>query len=81
MDTDDKLSLIKKIVKKNAIDKFATAYQLNYQISQIKNKKKGLESKESDENLFGHPMLKEIYLQYESEKAAAHCFDFDDLIW
>jgi len=80
MDTDDKLSLIKKIVKKNAIDKFATAYQLNYQISNIKNKLKGLDSKEDDESIFGHKILKEIYLEYEAEKAAAHCFDFDDLI-
>ncbi|MFH1832166.1 MAG: UvrD-helicase domain-containing protein [bacterium] len=76
MDTDDKLSLLRKIIKTNALEKYSTPHQLNYQISNIKN---GLHADPND-NMFGHPIVKEIYLAYESEKAAAHCFDFDDLI-
>ncbi len=77
MDSDDRLSLIKKIVKQNAAQKYATPSQLSYQLSQIKN---ALYEKKDDDTVFGHPIIKEIYLAYESEKSAAKCFDFDDLI-
>ncbi|MFH1643850.1 MAG: 3'-5' exonuclease, partial [bacterium] len=29
---------------------------------------------------FTHPIVKEIYLEYEKEKKSSHCLDFDDLI-
>ncbi|MFH0898717.1 MAG: UvrD-helicase domain-containing protein [bacterium] len=77
MDTDDKINLIKKIIKKNALEKLATAHQLNYQLSQIKNK---LQQSTDNQTIFEHPIIKEIYLEYEAEKASCHCFDFDDLI-
>jgi len=76
LDADDQKALIKKILKKNHLEKQFGASEICYQISNFKNK---LEPDHNDE-LFSHKLLKEIFLSYESEKAAAHSFDFDDLI-
>ncbi len=76
MDSDDQQSLIKKIIKKNALSKHVSAAQVGYQISQHKNKK----VLSVEENVFTYPYLREIYFEYENEKNTAHCFDFDDLI-
>jgi DNA helicase II / ATP-dependent DNA helicase PcrA len=78
IDADDQLSLIKKIVKANAIEKYATPTQIKFQISNFKNKIEVDDNKKDDSDV--HPILKEIYLMYETEKSAARCLDFDDLI-
>lgn len=77
LDSDDQLDLIKKIIKKYALAKHITASQIVHQISNFKNKSYTPETKEE---LMFTPMLKEIYLEYESEKSRSHCLDFDDLI-
>jgi DNA helicase II / ATP-dependent DNA helicase PcrA len=78
MDSDDQFSLIKKIMKANGLEKFATASQICYQISNLKNSMCDGES--SCEALVKNSQLQEIYSAYEVSKTAAHNMDFDDLI-
>lgn len=75
MDADDQKSLLKKIVKQNNLEKFATPSQLTFQISSLKNS-----MHQETSSVDAHPILKEIYHAYEAEKVASRCFDFDDLI-
>ncbi len=72
LDADDQQSIIKNLIKKFNLEKQVNASQLGFQISSMKNS--------TDETSFTQPLLKEIFHAYEAEKAAAHAFDFDDLI-
>ncbi|MFH1461839.1 MAG: 3'-5' exonuclease [bacterium] len=74
LDGDDQKSLIKKIIKRFGLDKQFSVNELVYQISNLKNKLN------IDFEEFTSPIVKEVYLEYESEKAKSHSFDFDDLI-
>jgi|SaaInlLV_10m_DNA_2_1039722.scaffolds.fasta_scaffold00908_4 DNA helicase II / ATP-dependent DNA helicase PcrA len=74
MDDSDQKSLIKKILKKNFLEKQFTPSVVSHYISMSKNKM------ENSSEVFENPLLKEIFLTYESEKTAAHCLDFDDLL-
>lgn len=76
MDMDDQIDLIKKIINKNALTKKITANQATYQLSHYKN---NLLVRKMDD--FVNPLIKEIYQEYEAEKSAAHCLDFDDLLF
>lgn len=76
IDSDDQQSLIKKILKKHGLTKYVAASQVGYQISQYKNTC----FLDSPDPVFTAPYIKEVYLEYESEKTGAHCLDFDDLI-
>ena len=75
MDADDQRALVKKILKRHGLEKQITASQMSHLISQAKNKQ-GVDLDE----LFVQPVYKEIFHTYETEKAAAHCLDFDDLL-
>jgi len=75
IDADDQQSLIKKILKKNGLEKQFSASQIQYQISFLKNKL--LTNLEEE---FTQPIFKEIFFEYEREKASSHSLDFDDLI-
>lgn len=77
LDSDDQSQLLKKIIKRNALAKYVSPSQVCYTISNMKNKAFGPVT--ADET-WTNPVFKEIYLTYESEKAQAHAFDFDDLI-
>jgi DNA helicase II / ATP-dependent DNA helicase PcrA len=77
LDADDQKSLIKKIIKKNGLEKQLSAADVGYQISNLKNK---LLTPFDSEGSFTQPIIKEIYLAYETEKNATHNLDFDDLI-
>ncbi|MBU1008303.1 UvrD-helicase domain-containing protein [Candidatus Dependentiae bacterium] len=74
IDEDDQKTLLKKILKKNNLEKQVSITQLKYQISKAKNKL------EPDEELHCNPYFKELFLAYETEKASSHCLDFDDLL-
>ncbi len=74
MDGDDQKSLIKKTLKKFGLEKQFSVNEILYQISNLKNKLT------QDFEDFSIPIVKELYMEYESEKAKAHSFDFDDLI-
>lgn len=78
IDGDDQASLLKKILKANGMEKFATPTSLVFQISTIKNK---LFMGDTEDNPYGTNMIKEIYHAYEAEKHSAHAYDFDDLIF
>lgn len=75
IDEDDQKSIVKKIIKKNNLEKQFSAREVCYQISKVKN-----QIDRNKESIYRNPIFKEIFLAYESEKAAAHCFDFDDLL-
>ena len=75
IDSDDQQSLIKKILKKNGLEKQFSSAAIQHQISFIKNKTH-INSYEE----FTQPVIKEIYLEYESEKSRSCCLDFDDLL-
>lgn len=87
IDSDDQVELIRKIINKNALTKYISASQASYQISTYKNnllanqsdKAKQLGRTNQAENLIPQ-FIKDIYYEYETEKAASHCFDFDDLL-
>ncbi len=71
MDADDQLKLISSIVNRMHVGKKVSAKQIAYHISNIKNN--ALE-KHND------PLVRKVFEQYEAEKKASHCFDFDDLL-
>lgn len=74
LDSDDQKSLVKKIIKTYGLEKQFTTSELIYQISNLKNTiNPNMES-------FIPPIIKEIYMEYESQKSVSHCFDFDDLM-
>lgn len=75
IDSDDQVEMIRKIITKNALTKFVTASQACYQLSTHKN---NLLTKQAEDLV--PPFIRDIYREYEIEKAAAHCFDFDDLL-
>jgi len=79
LDADDQEDLIKSIMKKYALAKHVTASQIVYQISQYKNKS-FVNDKSIKADLQFAPLMKDVYLEYESEKARSHALDFDDLI-
>ena len=76
MDSDDQVDLIKKIINKNGLQKKISANQATYQLSTYKN---NLLVRNMEE--FVNPLIREIYQEYEAEKSAAHCLDFDDLLF
>jgi DNA helicase-2/ATP-dependent DNA helicase PcrA len=75
IDSDDQLAIIRKIITKNVLTKYITASQACYQLSTYKN---SLLAKQTDEPV--PPFIKDIHREYETEKSAAHCLDFDDLL-
>jgi DNA helicase II / ATP-dependent DNA helicase PcrA len=78
LDADDQLDLIKKIAKKYALTKQVSPTQICHQISLYKNRLIAEHVMAQDVGL--SPLLRELYLEYETEKARSHCLDFDDLI-
>ncbi len=77
LDGDDQASLLKKIIKTNALEKFATPTQLVFQISTIKNK---IFMGDDESEIFSNHLMKDVYYAYENEKKLARVYDFDDLI-
>ncbi len=75
IDSDDQISLLRKIITKNALNKYISANQASFQLSTYKN---NLLVKQNVDMV--PPFIKEIHHEYETEKAAARCLDFDDLL-
>lgn len=78
LDEDDKRSILNKLLKQSTLHKKSTAQQIAYQISKLKNDVAD-PTKSSYESVENVP-LREIFQEYEKEKAASKCFDFDDLL-
>lgn len=79
LDADDQQDIIKRLMKQYALAKHITASQIGYQISKYKNKT-AAGTISIAEDLSFTPLIREIYYRYETEKNAARCLDFDDLI-
>jgi DNA helicase-2/ATP-dependent DNA helicase PcrA len=75
LDADDQVALLRKIITRNALNKYISANQANFQLSAYKN---SLLTKQDED--FVQPFIREIYREYEADKASAHCLDFDDLL-
>ncbi|MEX0672132.1 MAG: UvrD-helicase domain-containing protein [Candidatus Babeliales bacterium] len=75
MDADDQEKLVSTIIKRSANVKKITAKSILYTISQIKTATIMGKSYE----IFD-PLINSVFEQYEREKKASHCFDFDDLL-
>ncbi len=77
LDADDQESILKKIITTQGLQKRMTPSQAGYGISALKN------NMITDGQRALHdvtPLLRDIYLAYETEKENARCFDFDDLL-
>ena len=80
IDADDQEQLIKKILKKYSANKYTTATQMQYMISLFKNRLASQNHTEGYKESWNTQLFKEVFLEYEQEKANAKCFDFDDLL-
>jgi DNA helicase-2/ATP-dependent DNA helicase PcrA len=76
LDTDDQKKLISDILKKNNLHKQFNAHGVLYAISQLKNQNSDLATARQ----MMHPLIYDVYIAYEKEKANSHCYDFDDLL-
>lgn len=75
IDTDDQATLVRRLVKKYGLEKQWSVGKILHLISAIKNQ---LPSTHVDLQI--PPFIHDLINLYEKEKAAAHSFDFDDLI-
>lgn len=78
LDSDDQKKLINGILQRNNLQKQLSARNVSYHISQVKNKL--ADPDQNVEELFSMPLLYEVYCEYEKEKTASKCLDFDDLL-
>lgn len=72
LDTDDKLRLIKAILTRQNLLKQWTPRAISSEISLMKNN--------TQHKTLAHPVLRDLYSEYEKEKQISKCFDFDDLL-
>ncbi len=76
LDGEDQLSLVKKIIKRFAVERHIKPSQALYAISSARNnpnrKPAGMPSQVK--------LIQEIGMAYEEDKTRSHSFDFDDLI-
>ena len=72
LDTDDKLKLIKAILTKQNLHKQWTPRAVSSEISLMKNN--------IQHATLAHPVLRDLFAEYEKEKEMSKCFDFDDLL-
>ncbi|MFA6065582.1 MAG: UvrD-helicase domain-containing protein [Candidatus Babeliaceae bacterium] len=76
LDHADQEKLIKNLLTRYGVHKKLTPKNVLYAISQLKNEAvTGVVMP-----LFADPLMKQIFMAYEQEKAHSHCYDFDDLL-
>lgn len=78
LDSDDQKKLIQTILQQNNLHKQIAARQAVYYISQMKNKNRSFEKPTA--HSFDHPIMLDIYKEYEEQKRASKALDFDDLL-
>ncbi len=78
-DTDDQLSLLRGIIKKNEIKKLTPSYFL-HRISSAKNKLVAPEKYLEVFSDYHAALIAEVYTAYQKELRKNKAFDFDDLI-
>lgn len=77
LDSSDQEKIVRNLLAKSALHKQVTHQNVLYTISQAKNK--AIDGIVNPYNI-EHPLIRELFLSYEQEKAKARCFDFDDLL-
>ena len=78
IDESDQEKLVKTIILQKNLAKKVTPKQVLAFISRIKNE---TTTQAEREEAWGHDhLMRDLYLLYEQQKAAAHCYDFDDLL-
>ena len=78
IDDSDQEKLVRTIIQQKGLSKKVTPKQVLASISRIKNEATTDAEREA---AWGHDLLmRDLYMLYEQHKAAAHCFDFDDLL-
>ena len=78
IDDTDQEKLVKKLINEKGLSKKVTSKQVLAFISRIKNETTTDAEREA---AWGHDhIMRDMYLLYEKHKAAAQCFDFDDLL-
>lgn len=77
LDGDDQIKLVNALLQRTSMHKTIAARAALYTISQVKNQ---LIDATQVRTLFTHPSIEQLYFQYEKEKKASKCFDFDDLM-
>ncbi len=78
IDESDQEKVVKTLIQQKGLSKKVTPKQVLSSISRIKNEATNDREREA---VWGHDLLmRDLYLLYEQHKAAAHCFDFDDLL-
>lgn len=78
IDDTDQEKLVRSLITQKGLSKKVTPKQVLSFISRVKNE---ATSDIEREAAWGHDLLmRDLYLLYEQHKAAAHCFDFDDLL-
>ncbi len=78
LDADDQIKLISDLLKRRGLSKQVTPRQMAYHISKLKNAQhtpKDLADQQEND-----PTIAHILHEYEAEKRASKCFDFDDLL-
>lgn len=75
MDSDDQSALVKRILKRNGLEKMIPANRAFYEISRCKN-----DYRCNDEVTKIYPFLNEVADEYEKEKKNSKSLDFDDLL-
>lgn len=73
LDQDDQIKLLRDILKKLSIEKKLTPKKASSAISHIKNHALDLQQ-------IGDPLIRTVFIQYETEKKASRALDFDDLL-
>lgn len=76
LDSDDQQTLLQNIIKRSRIEQRTNPKTIAHHISAYKNSF----VTDSNESLFTDPLFREILLEYEREKRASNCLDFDDLL-
>lgn len=78
LDSDDQEKLIREIINKKALQKKISTKQALGYISRLKNEYLTYKDIQHASNL--EPLIKDLYLTYETEKTNSKCYDFDDLL-
>jgi ATP-dependent DNA helicase UvrD/PcrA len=77
LDDDDQEKLLRTLINRHSLQKKTTPKSLSSLLSRLKNESTtGM----VDFSSVNDPLLQQLCILYEREKAMAHCLDFDDLL-
>lgn len=80
IDSDDREKLIQTIIKRHNVAKRITATAMGSAISRYKNSITSVNQASKTRATWADPLYHQIWHEYESERRAARCLDFDDIL-